>query len=452
MISTFRLLVPGSVLVLALSETALIFASYGISAYIDPERGSKFLLEESGWERIAILAAVILLGMYVRQLYEDLQIRSRILLLQQLILIMGMAFLAEALISYLNLNWALPRAILIPGSALTIASLFVWRILFSLAIRNKVGLRRVLFMGLPSASNELAHYLGGHPEIGFAPIGYLDSDSPAPAGTEIPRLGSPAELERVVDEFRPDWIVIGKRSQLEARQAQDFAELRFGGVQAEDAAGFYEKTLGRVCATQVRPDALIFSDSLTPAPLRLRMQSMYTYAIALLSAPVLLPLLAVVALAFRVALRPPLVRRERRVGLHGAPFTMYWFGLDPEGVIPSRTPRAVRFLQRCGLHGLPQIWNVLRGQMSLVGPQADRPEFAALLNRSIPFYEQRTAVRPGMTGWAQINQIKDKSQVDAVRRLEYDMYYIKNLSFLLDLFVLLRWFRETFLFRSAPEI
>jgi lipopolysaccharide/colanic/teichoic acid biosynthesis glycosyltransferase len=451
MVSIFRLLVPASVLALVFSETVLIFASYGVWAFLAPGRGNKFLLEESGWQRIAVLAAVILLAMYIRQLYGDLQIRSRILLLQQLVLIMGMAFLSEAMISYLNLNWALPRDILIPGSALAIASLFTWRIVFSMAIRNKVGLRRVLFMGLPPASVQVAHYLSGHPEIGFAPIGYLDSASIPATATEVVRLGSPAELQSVVEEHRPDCIVIGKRAQMDTRRVQDFAELRFGGVQTEEAAGFYERTLGRVCATEMRPEELIFSKRLQPDHLRLRLQSMYTWALALLAAPLLVMMMATAALVIALASRQPLLRREQHVGLHGAPFTMYWFGLDPEGANASTTPRTVRFLQRYGLHALPQIWNVLRGQMTFVGPQADRPEFAALLNQSIPIYEQRTVVRPGMTGWAQINQIKDGSRVDAMRRLEYDMYYIKNLSFLLDLFVLLRWFRETFLFHNAPE-
>ena len=111
--------------------------------------------------------------------------------------------------------------------------------------------------------------------------------------------------------------------------------------------------------------------------------------------------------------------------MHGVSFTMYWFRLETEDAAPSR---AVRLLRRLGMHRLPQIWNVLRGQMSFIGPQADRPEFAARLNQTIAFHAQRTAVRPGMTGWAQISQITDESRGDALRRLEYDMYYIKNVS------------------------
>ncbi len=154
--------------------------------------------------------------MYFRQLYGDLQIRSRIhYCSQRLILIIGMTFLLEALIAYLNLNWALPRATLISGSALAIGALFVWRVLFSLAIRNKVGLRRVLFLGLSPASAHLALYLIQHPEVGFAPIGYLDSGGVTPAPSDVASLGPASALLTVVEEHRPDWIVLAppRRSQ-----------------------------------------------------------------------------------------------------------------------------------------------------------------------------------------------------------------------------------------------
>lgn len=449
MISIFRLLVPASVLTLFLSEILLIFGSYGLGAYLDPESGSDFLWDQFGWQRISLVVVFIVLGMYIRQLYGDLQLRSRILLLQQLVLVMGMTFICEALISFWNLGWALPRTVLISGSLLTIASLFVWRTLFSLAIRNKVGLRRVLFMGMSPASVQLAQHLGRHPEVGFALVGYLDSHDVAAAPSDLARLGSASGLQTAVDEYRPDLVVIGQQSEVAVDQADDFAELHFGGVQTQNAAWFYEKTLGRVCAAQIRPETLLFSDSMQPDRLNLRLQSMYTYGLTILLLPVLIPLTALVAIFVRATSRGGMLIREQRVGLRGVPFTMYWFRLDQHGIEPLRAPRIARLLRLVGFHALPQLWNVLRGDMLFTGPQADRLEFAQILNQSVPFYTQRTAVRPGMTGWAQINHLKDDSWDDTLRRLEYDLYYIKNLSFVLDLFVLLRWFRENFLFREA---
>ncbi len=284
-----------------------------------------------------------------------------------------------------------------------------------------------MFLGLSPASAHLAHYLIQHPEVGFAPIGYLDSGGITPVQSDVASLGPASALITVVEEHRPDWIVLARRAEAKVRQADDFAEPHFSGVQTEDAARFYEKTLGRVCAAQVRPEALIYSESLQPGLVSLRLQSMFTYVIAILALPLLLLLLAAVAIFGpphlpRTRPAPRAARRPLRRTLHHV-------------LVPPRRQSRPPACCTAGLHALPQIWNVLRGEMSFVGPQPDRPAFAAQLNRTIPFHAQRTAVRPGMTGWAQISQIRDGSEGDALRRLEYDMYFIKNVSLLLDLFV-----------------
>jgi lipopolysaccharide/colanic/teichoic acid biosynthesis glycosyltransferase len=123
-------------------------------------------------------------------------------------------------------------------------------------------------------------------------------------------------------------------------------------------------------------------------------------------------------------------------------FTLYRFRAQAAGAPTARPPAIGRFLRRFRLDVLPQLWNVLRGEMALVGPRADRPECAARLDVLLPFYRQRTVVKPGITGWAQINAFRDEMVADEVRRLEYDLYYVKNFSASLDLFVIFRALRE----------
>jgi lipopolysaccharide/colanic/teichoic acid biosynthesis glycosyltransferase len=442
MIRLFRLLVPASVLTLFVSEAALIFGSYLAVVYFARPADQAFLDRQDGWLRLGVLTGLMLLGMYFRQLYADLRAGSRILLLQQLAFVMGMAFLGEALIGYWNLSWAVPRWILLPGSALVLVALFFWRRLFSTAIRNKVGQRRVLFLGFSPAIEQVTEMLSRQPEVGFEPIGYLDHQDDVSATSRLAWLGSPAKLYSVLEECRPDWLVVGKRDEIEASQADDFLEMRFGGVQTEDAAGFFERMLGRICATEVRPQDVIWSEGLQPDRLNVRLQSMYSTALALGVAIPLLPLAALAALC-AAGSKGPALAREPRLGLYGEPFVVYLFRFPGN--------RLGRMLRRCGLHHLPQIWNVIMGQMSFVGPEADRPEFASRLNAMIPFYAQRTAVRPGITGWAQINQLIDGSGGDAVKRLEYDLYYVKNVSPLLDFFVMLRAIRELAFLRPGME-
>ena len=142
----------------------------------------------------------------------------------------------------------------------------------------------------------------------------------------------------------------------------------------------------------------------------------------------------------KVRSKGPVLLKEQRVGLYGAPFTLYRFGW--RGGAKHAGRRGRRLFQRFGLDMLPQFWNVLRGDLSIVGPYPDRPAFAERLKEVIPYYSQRNLVKPGMTGWAQIHRSEDALVYDEMVRLEYDLYYIKNLSPSLDFSSMLLWLRE----------
>ncbi len=447
MIRLFRVVLPASILTLFISEALLLVASYAISAYFDPVvNGHSFVLDQQGWQSIAIMAALLLAAMYLTRMYSDLRNAGRIRLLQSLAFVMGVALLAQAVFTYLKLDWALPQRIVIRGGVLAFILLFGWRLLFSAAIRHKIGLRRVLFIGWSPVVADLIDHLNLHPELGFTPIGYLNhhqTEQAQPAN--VAYFGAMANLRDVLEEQSPDWIVIGDRTLIAPNVVDDLLELRFGGVQTEAAAGFYEKICGRICLAEIQPQQMIFSRSLQPDPLKVRLQSMYSTVIVLLSLPLTLPLFLFLALMVRLGTKGPVMVCEYRVGIHSSVFCIYRFRSTEYGSHPPRLTGIGRVLTRFGLDGLPQIWNVFRGQMSFVGPDADPPEFASILDKAIPIYRQRGSIRPGITGWAQINQRAEGSTGDAIRRSEYDLYYVENLSPLLDFFVLLSWFRDAIL-------
>ena len=445
MIRIFRVLVPASVLALFLSEVVLVFGCYVAAAYADPDvDGGIFLLYESGVLRIGIVVALTILGLYFHNLYGDVRIRNRTRLLQQLFFITGIVFLAQALTGYWDRDLALPRKIMMLGSALALAAIFGWRLLFSAAIHNAVGARRVLFLGITPTVAQLAAHLGQHPELGLAPIGYLDRDCDVlAASANLARLGAVGDLTHVIEEHHPDWIVIGKRDEIPPWWADDFLELRFGGIRAEKASTLYENTFGRVSALEIRPAELIFGDTLRPSPAWVNLQSAYSLALALIAFVLALPLLLLIALLVKITSRGPVLLRERRASLHAVPFDLYRFRCVYRGDGARPTPLG-RLLRKLQLDGLPQIVNVLRGDMSLVGPCAVRPEFAARLSELIPFYSQRHLVRPGLTGWAQVSADASAAAPDALRLLEYDLHYIRNLSPALDLLILLSALRAAF--------
>jgi exopolysaccharide biosynthesis polyprenyl glycosylphosphotransferase len=223
--------------------------------------------------------------------------------------------------------------------------------------------------------------------------------------------------------------------------------VRFSGVHIEEASRTYEAVFGRVCVADLRPSQLIFGTELGPRVRNLRIQAIYSMIIAGFALLVVSPLLLLVAIAVKLTSPGPVLFRQTRVGMNGLPFTVYKFRsmvADAEAktgaVWASRSdPRVTpigRFLRKTRLDEFPQLFNVLRGEMSIVGPRPERPEFVQTLSELIPFYRQRHCVRPGITGWAQINYKYGETVQDTIVKLEYDLYYIKNVSLSLDVFVM----------------
>lgn len=447
----FLTILPARVFILVVTELVLIVGAYVLAVFLISPQDAVFYLEyQSGGWAIAALTAILMGGMYFRGMYGDLRITSRLAVLQSLLAIIGSTFLAEALFKYLDLDFAMPQGILIVGGAIALPLLFGWKLFFSAAIRSKIGLRRILFLGRSPLVTLLMDYLDRHPELGYAPLGYLDRVKVLEDSPSGPRyLGSFDQLRRVIEEENPSWIVLGNPREIRREQMEDLIEIRFGGLQTMVVSAFYELLFGRVCATQVSPEDMILTHNFEPNPVHLTFQTMWTTALSIVTLPLTIPLFVLLALLTWV--RHPggrVLIAETRIGFQGETFTLRRLRADWEGN-PTFT---AKLINRFGLDRLPQIWNVIRGEMSFMGPAADLPDFAARLNEEIPFYQQRTAVKPGITGWAQINQRADGSGQDSLRRSEYDLYYVRNLSVLLDLFILIRCFRDAFALHDEPNI
>jgi len=445
-IRIFRFLIPARVLTLFISEALLLFGCYAVASLILSDLSGSAFLFEADWPLLLIPVGVTLLGFYFTDLYTELRVRSLTVLLQQLSVAIGFALIAEALLSYLALDWVLPAPIAIAGSLLSVAVVLLWRRLFSSAIQSGVAGRRTVFLGISPCVEKLAEHLQQHPELGMTPMGYFDDSNPAVVSTNLRLVGSRDNLLRGIDEYKPNWIVVANRRLVGPEWVDEFLRLRFGGIDATDVAGFYETNLARLCLAEMRPCDVFFSESLRPNQFNLNLQSMYSMLLAILLIPVALPLAAILVLLVKASSRGPAFVREQLIGMNGVPFTVRCFRLTDAGEVPQ-AGRLGRFLERSGWNRLPLLWNILRGEMNFVGPQPDRPEFATRLNQAMPYNFQRTVIKPGVTGWAQIHDLGDDPLHDALRRLEYDLYYIKNLSPSIDIFVLLRSLSDALTFR-----
>jgi sugar transferase (PEP-CTERM system associated) len=220
------------------------------------------------------------------------------------------------------------------------------------------------------------------------------------------------------------------------------------GVRFDHLATVYEQYTGKIAVENLRPSWLIFSEGFTKSTRFEAAKRVFDVLCASVALIVALPVIALTALAIRLSSRGPVVYSQTRVGKDGVPFTIYKFRsmyLNAErisGAVWSsrndpRVTRLGRFLRRTRLDELPQLWNVLRGDMSFVGPRPERPEFIAELTNRIPYYGQRHVVRPGLTGWAQVRHRYGSTIEDAQEKLQYELFYIKHMSLPFDMYIVL---------------
>jgi sugar transferase (PEP-CTERM system associated) len=416
-----------------------------ITTEFDPQF---FLVSDGGWVRIGFVVACIMLGIYFHDLYTQFRIKSKILLLQQLCLVVGIAFLTQAFLSYLRRpEWIVPKWLMIFGSGLTLVLLPAWRIFYGTVVLKAFGQQKILFLGSSPVIREIAAHLRDHPELALSVVGYVDD---LEEGTELPGgviRGPIRDLNRIVEELKPDRIVVGMTERRQRLPVHDLLQLRFSGIHIEDSLSTFEATFGRISTRELRPSQLIFSAELGPRRNSVTFHSLYSLAIAAVLTILFSPLMLLVAIAVKFSSPGPVLYGQKRVGLDDKTFTVYKFRsmyVDAEartGAVwaqkddPRITPVG-RIIRRLRFDELPQLFNVLKGDMSIVGPRPERPEFVKTLTEQIPYYRQRHCVKPGITGWAQINYKYGDKLEDTVIKLEYDLYYIKNLALTLDTFIM----------------
>jgi len=462
MIRLFRVSLPASVVGLLLTEILLALGCY-IAAFlmVSEEDLEIYYLYEGGLERTAVVVASIILGVYFNDLYSDLRLMSRLRLAQQYCLVIGMAFLVQALMSYVYPYLILGRWQMMVGSAIALVLLPSWRILFDVLVFRILNRQRVLFVGANRLIETIAATMQEKPQLAMTSIGYLSCGE-----TEIgvnglgPWLGTMETVGEVYRKERPDLIVVGLKERRGQMPVYELMNLRLGGTTVEDASTLYEKVMWRVSVETLRPSQLLFSTELGPNRRNIAFQKLYSFLVALVGTVLTLPLLLAVWLGVKLSSPGPALYRQRRVGLNGQVFEVLKFRsmyVDAEartGAVwaqkndPRITPLG-KWLRKLRLDELPQFLNVLKGDMAIVGPRPERPEFVKVLSEQIPFYGQRHTILPGITGWGQINHKYGDTIEDTITKREYDLYYLKNLSFSLDLYIIFHTVKVMLLSRGS---
>jgi sugar transferase (PEP-CTERM system associated) len=264
-------------------------------------------------------------------------------------------------------------------------------------------------------------------------------------------------LEDLVRQLRIDEVIVAVREQRDGvLPLRALLECRLSGVQVTDLAGFFERVLGRIPIEMVKISWLVYGGGYRRGGLRAFIKRTFDLTIASLLLVVTLPLWAIVAAMIMLESGTPVIYRQTRVGHRGKHFTVLKFrSMVPDAELGNgaqwaalNDPRVTRvgwLLRRVRIDELPQLINVIRGEMSVVGPRPERPEFVAMLTEQYPLYSVRHSVSPGITGWAQVRYSYGSTVEQSMRKLEYDLYYVKNHSLALDLQILLETIRVVLL-------
>jgi sugar transferase (PEP-CTERM system associated) len=462
MIRLFRVSISVGVLALLISEIIITTLCFVLAAFLVLQcELATYFFYEGGLVRTALVVASIILGMHFSDLYTRIQVKSRVRLLQDLSQVIGIALLAQGLISYATPTLKLGRGIMLVGTIISFVALFVWRLFYDGFILDAVAGDRILFVGVNQVVEEIAEHIVTHPELGLSVAGYLVNG--VPPGTELTGakvIGPLSDLLKITTKMKPARIVVGMTERRDRMPVPDLLELRFAGYAIEEAGSTYESVCGRICTKELRPSQLIFSGELGPRRGGILIQNILNLSVSIVAATLTAPIMALVAIAVKLSSPGPILYRQARVGRNGEPFVLYKFrsmkttaeaetGAVWASVNDPRATSVGRFLRRVRLDELPQLFNVLRGEMSLVGPRPERPEFVKTLSEQIPYYRQRHCVKPGITGWAQINHKYGDTLEDTVTKLEYDLFYIKNISPSLDAYIIFHTLKTMLLSRGA---
>jgi sugar transferase (PEP-CTERM system associated) len=399
--------------------------------------------------RVVLMIVVCQLCLYYRNLYEFRVLANRSELLIRVLQALGAASVILAILYLLVPSLIIARGVFVTSGLFVAAGVTSWRLSFEWISKRVAPRERLLLVGVSSASMALARELGERTERAIEVVGFVCPEADRAGAPDANVIGTIEDIPAIVRARGVDRVVVSLADARGKLPMDKLLEMKLDGVTFDHLASVYEQYTGRIAVENLRPSWLIFSEGFRKSR-RLRATKRALDVIGSgLALLVLLPIMCVIAVLVKVTSPGPIIYGQRRVGLRGHVFEVRKFrsmredaevhtGAVWAGENDSRVTPIGRLLRRMHLDELPQFWNILIGDMSLVGPRPERPEFVKDLTHAIPFYGQRHIVRPGLTGWAQVCYAYGASVDDSMQKLQYDLFYIKHLSLGLDAYTLLR--------------
>lgn len=452
MIRLFKHYIPHAVILVGVLDLLLLYLAGDLSwrlraAQIGMDPGA---IGDRFWQ-LAGYASVMLTAMIAVGVYGAEALRSMRYATARLMVAVSFGIIGLAVLDFLIGGGNFWRSTLAYAMIGSVFALVLNRLLIGAAVGAEAFRRRILVLGAGDRAERLRQ-LSLRPDSGFRIGGFVTTGGATPV---VPNPVAREAIENLTDHVESmgvSEVVLALEERRNSLPLADLLRIKTTGVHVNDFSSFIERETGRVDLETVNPSWLIFSDGFSSGQAVSRaLKRLFDIAASGLVLLLTAPLILLFALLVCLDSKGPAFYRQRRVGLYGQPFDVLklrsmrtdaeangaqWAAKDD-----PRITRIGNFIRKTRIDELPQLWTVLKGEMSFVGPRPERPEFVADLNRHLPYYAERHMVKPGITGWAQINYPYGASIEDARHKLEYDLYYAKNYTPFLDLLILLQTLR-----------
>jgi sugar transferase (PEP-CTERM system associated) len=457
MVRLFHVYYPVRTLVLFACEALIVCVSFLAALVLRMGSDSYLVLNyEAGWIKIITVTLLALLCSYYFDLYSPQRLASAGEVYFRLLMVLGILAFLLAGIGYLFPSFMFANDVFLFGLVILTIGLLMWRRVFTWMIRQPYLQERVYVIGAGERARTLVESIRSRSDLGMEVVGWAGavangSCQPESFAAGMCFLGARRQIDRIIVAM-PD-----RRGTMPVRE---LLNARLNGIRVEDASSLLEKINGKIELEDLYPSSLIFSEGFRLNHTFLLLRRVLSFGIALLALIICLPLIPIVALAVKWSSPGPVLFRQQRVGLKGRVFTLSKFRTmrqDAEAETGAvwackddpRVTSIGRILRKTRLDEIPQLWNVLIGDMGFVGPRPERPQFVQQLSENIPYYHLRHIIRPGVTGWAQVSYQYGASVEESKQKLQYDLYYIKHMSVALDLLIMFETIKTILLRRGA---
>jgi sugar transferase (PEP-CTERM system associated) len=462
-IRLFKVYYPLRTLVLLVGEALIVWTSF-LLATIWRNQDSWLLLNVDGGylqvlavlgPKILVVTGVVLLLSHLFDLYDSSSLSAKWEHAFRLLLVLGFVALALAAVGSRYPNLLPGNGSAFWGLIILTFTLFCWRAAYAWMVTQPFLRERVYVLGTGERAQRLVRGLRERSALGVEVVGWTGD-----VEGELTRDSVASHLLGLARDRGVHRVIVAMPDRRGTLPVEELLDLRLGGVKVEEATSWLERISGRIEVEHLYPSWLIFSEGFRFSAFFRMVRRVLNFSMAFVGTVISLPLLPFVFLAVKLDSAGPVLYRQQRVGRRGIVFYCYKFRtmrVDAEADTGAtwatdddpRITRVGRFLRSSRLDEIPQLWCVLKGDMHFVGPRPERPEFVEWLSQEIPYYGVRHVVRPGITGWAQVQYKYGNTLADAREKLQYDLFYIKNASLGLDMLIMFQTIKIVLLGRGA---